>query len=99
MAATTEIPKVTYTTMSMAQAEAFNLVFDDALKQVRSSFGQVHPIVIGGRELESGKTVEDPTPNDVRIVLGEFQQATFEHAAAAIAVAREAFAVWSRMPY
>ena len=52
MTTTADIPKVTYTTMSMAQAEAFNAAFDGALKRVRGTFGQTHPLVIGGRELE-----------------------------------------------
>jgi 1-pyrroline-5-carboxylate dehydrogenase len=99
MVAQAEIPKVTYTTMSVDQAEAFNNAFDAALEKVRSELGHEHPIFIEGKRLDSGDTTEDTSPNDTRIVLGEFQHASAEQARKAIAAARKAFPTWSETPY
>jgi 1-pyrroline-5-carboxylate dehydrogenase len=94
-----EIPKVTYTTMSVDQAEAFNRAFDLALSKVRSELGQTHPIFIDGQAVDAGETSEDTSPNDTRLVLGSFQHASAEQAREAIAAARKAFPVWSGMGY
>lgn len=99
MVATAEIPKVTYTTMSVDQIDAFNDAFDAALAKVRSAFGHEHPLIIGGQEIRSSGALEDRSPNDQSIILGRFQQATPDHAKQAIAAARTAFSVWGSKPY
>lgn len=99
MVAATEIPKVTYSTMSVDQIDAFNDAFDVALTKVRSAFGHEHPLIIGGEEIRSSGAVEDRSPNDQNVLLGRFQQATVDHAKRAVAAARTAFPVWGSMPY
>lgn len=99
MVAPAEIPKVTYTTMSVDQEEAFNNAFDEALTKVRSGLGHEHPIFVQGKRLDVGDTSKDTSPNDTRIVLGEFQRASAAEAHQAIAAAREAFTTWSETSY
>ncbi len=99
MVTQTEIPKVTYTTMSVDQAEAFNAAFDQALTTVRSQLGREYPLVIGGEEIRTSAAHEDLSPNDRRIVLGVFSHGQQEHAELAVAAARRAAGPWGKMPY
>lgn len=99
MATATDIPKVTYTTMSVEQAEAFHAAFDDALGAIRSGLGREFPMIIAGREVTAGASSEDRSPNDTRVVLGAFQRGRKEHALEAIAAARRAFPEWSSLDY
>jgi 1-pyrroline-5-carboxylate dehydrogenase len=94
-----EIPKVTYTTMSVDQADAFNRAFDGALVKVKSALGFEHPLIIGGKEIRPGVTSEDRSPNDRRIILGRFQQATADQAREAVAAARKVADGWGATPY
>jgi len=97
--AAAEIPKVTYSTMSMEQAAAFNGAFDEALDSARNKLGREHPLMIGGREIRCSSVKEDHSPNDSRIVLGTFPEATAEQAREAVVAARKAAQSWSVQPY
>ncbi len=99
MATATEIPKVTYTTMSMEQAEAFHSAFDDALKEVQGELGSTYPIVVGGKDQESVGLQQDLSPNDTQLLLGEFQNATADQVNDAVAAAKTAFPEWSGIGY
>src|SRR5579872_7026680 len=95
-----EIPKITYTTMSLDQMAAFNAAFDEALDMVRrEKLGADHPVLIGGRESRSDSAVPDVAPHDKRITLGTFTQANADQVSEAIAAARAAFGVWGSMAY
>ena len=92
--------KITYTTMSLEQAGAFNRAFDSALNTVMGSLGRDYPVYIGGRELRpSGETFEDRSPNDTRVLLGRFADVGDSEAQAAIGAARAAFGEWSHTPW
>ncbi|HZT96559.1 MAG TPA: aldehyde dehydrogenase family protein [Chloroflexota bacterium] len=99
MATMTEIPKVTYTTMSVEQADAFHSAFDQALAEVRAELGKTYPIIVGGRELESEGLEHDISPNDSQVVLGDFQNASRAQVSEAVAAARAAFPEWSGLGY
>src|SRR6266704_3445636 len=53
------------------------------------------PVVVGGREIRTGKTVDAVTPHCHRHVLAKVHQAGPKEIAAAIAAAREAWTEWS----
>jgi 1-pyrroline-5-carboxylate dehydrogenase len=92
--------KITYTTMGVEQAEAFNQAFDEAVKTVHSSLGREYPVYIDGQERRTREpSFEDRSPNDTRIVLGRFQDCKQAEAKEAVAAARRAFAGWSQMPW
>src|SRR5689334_15750878 len=52
------------------------------------------PIIIGGREIRTGKTAHTVMPHNHRHVLGDWHKATTEHVNMAIDAAREARAEW-----
>lgn len=92
--------KITYTTMSVEQADAFNRAYDDALASVTNRLGDDYPIYIGGKEVRPRvDTFEDRSPNDTRIVLGRFPDAGKAEAQAAIGAAHDAFTEWSNTPW
>jgi 1-pyrroline-5-carboxylate dehydrogenase len=72
--------------------------FEKALADVRATFGQEYPIVIGGERLKGGRTFESRNPSRPAEVLGRFQSATPEQAARAVETAHRTFADWSRVP-
>ncbi|MGH2443201.1 MAG: aldehyde dehydrogenase family protein [Chloroflexota bacterium] len=100
MVAESKDQKITYTTMSVEQAESFNTHFDEALGRVTSELGQPYPIYIDGRAVQTDRpTFESRSPNDTRMILGSFQEARHAEAVAAVGVATRAFEGWSRTPW
>jgi len=92
--------KITYTTMSVEQAESFNRDYDRALDQVRSQLGRRYPLYINNQaESSTNPVFEDRSPNDTRVVLGNFEEGGKQHADAAIEAARGAFPAWSSYPW
>jgi 1-pyrroline-5-carboxylate dehydrogenase len=57
------------------------------------------PIVIGGREIRTGRTEKTVMPHDHRHVLAEYHVAEAQHIDQAIAAASEASREWSRWPW
>ena len=68
-----DVPKITYTTMSVGEAENLHRAFDQALREVRADLGREFPLVIGGHEEGSTATAQDLSPNDQRLVLDRFK--------------------------
>ena len=66
-----------------------------ALKDLSSRQVDI-PIVIGGKEIRTGKTVDAVMPHCHRHVLGKVHQAGADEVHAAVAAAREAWRDWSR---
>lgn len=92
--------KITYTTMGVDQAEAFNAAFDRALQEVQRDVGEEHPVYINGEAVTTGApTFRSVSPNDTRIVLGSFQECGPAEADAAVKAARAAYGVWSHTPW
>jgi 1-pyrroline-5-carboxylate dehydrogenase len=92
--------KITYTTMSVEQAEAFNRAYDEALETVMGQLGRDYPVYIGGEARSTGEPLfDDRSPNDTRMVLGRFQECGPREADEAIRAARQAFAAWSHTPW
>src|SRR3982751_5153799 len=57
------------------------------------------PIVIGGREIRSGRTAQAVMPHDHRHVLADYHLAGPEHVEQAIAAAAEARREWGSWPW
>ena len=57
------------------------------------------PIVIGGREIRSGKTLQTVMPHDHQHVLADYHVATAEHVQQAIAASGEARREWASWPW
>lgn len=66
--------------------------YERALEAARSEFGiKKYPMVIGGRQVMTARTVPHVSPIDTRIVLGHMPAGTAAHARQAIASAKKAF--------
>ncbi|HEX8918222.1 MAG TPA: aldehyde dehydrogenase family protein, partial [Chloroflexota bacterium] len=88
--------KITYTTMSVDQSEAFNLAYESALSEVMSQLGKDYPAYIGGKP----RTValprfEDRSPADANLLVGRFEECGQAEADASVAAAQSAFQSWS----
>jgi 1-pyrroline-5-carboxylate dehydrogenase len=57
------------------------------------------PVVVGGREIRTGKTLDQVCPHEHGHVLAVAHQAGGAEVEQAIAAAREAWRVWSEMPW
>src|SRR5262245_56426764 len=57
------------------------------------------PIVIGGREIRTGRTQKTTMPHDHQHVLAEYHLATAEHVHQAIAAAADARREWASWPW
>jgi 1-pyrroline-5-carboxylate dehydrogenase len=92
--------KVTYATMSADQMSDLHRELDAAFEQVRAGFGSSHPMFVNGRAVEgTGDRLEDRSPIDTRILIGQFVSATRGQTQEAIAAARAAYPAWSRRPW
>jgi len=85
-------PVLTYAPDAVERAE-----LKQALKDLAARPLEI-PLVIGGREVRSGKTVDARMPHCHRHVLARVHQAGPEQVAAAIAAALEAWRDWSTWP-
>ncbi|HKH89202.1 MAG TPA: aldehyde dehydrogenase family protein, partial [Nitrososphaera sp.] len=84
----------------MEKAEGqFHDMYEKALEQVRSEFGKIYTMVIGGSEVRSTSTVAHTSPIDTRIVLGHMPIGSAIHVRKAIAAGKEAFERWARIEY
>jgi len=85
----------TYVDFSRPENQA---AFEKALAEVRASFGQEAPLVIGGQRMKGSGTFDSTNPAKPSEVLGRFQSGTKEQAIQAIETAQKVFADWSRVP-
>jgi 1-pyrroline-5-carboxylate dehydrogenase len=88
--------KITYTTMSVDQIDAFNRQYDQALERVQGELGAEQPVYINNEVVKGAEpTFEDRSPNDTRVLIGRFQECKQPEADRAVAAARAAFPEWS----
>jgi 1-pyrroline-5-carboxylate dehydrogenase len=95
----TQDEKITYTTMTVDQADAFNRRFEEALASVRSQLGRTYSAYVGGEAREGSGTFEVRSPDDTRVLLGTFQECGELEVDAAVTTARGAFETWSHTPW
>jgi RHH-type transcriptional regulator, proline utilization regulon repressor / proline dehydrogenase / delta 1-pyrroline-5-carboxylate dehydrogenase len=69
-----------------------------ALHEVRSRMGRRHPLVIGGRAIETRDWAPSLNPADQNEIIGYAALAGVADADAALAVARAAQGAWARLP-
>jgi 1-pyrroline-5-carboxylate dehydrogenase len=91
--------KITYATMSAEQMEDLHAALDDAIRDVKESFGRTHSMFIGGRAVEADRTFEDNSPIDTRWLIGHFQSGGRQHVRDAVGAARQAYPAWSGLPW
>lgn len=89
--------RLTYSTM-FNPPEELHTRFEAALKEVRASLGQRHPMFINGCDELAARSEEKKSPIDTGLVLGSFPAATAQDAARAVAAAKAAFPIWRKTP-
>ncbi len=72
--------------------------FEAALARVRERFGERHPVVIGGEEIETEAKIISTNPAQPEQVIGIFSKAGIDLAEQAVEAAQAAFETWSRTP-
>lgn len=90
--------KFTYSTMFNPPEELHNR-YDLALAEQKASLGGEYAMFIDGKDVFSDEKFEDRTPIDTSVVLALMQKGSAEHARQALAAARKAFPLWSRVPW
>jgi RHH-type proline utilization regulon transcriptional repressor/proline dehydrogenase/delta 1-pyrroline-5-carboxylate dehydrogenase len=68
----------------------------EALADVKGQLGREYALVIGGRAVDSTKTISSRNPSHKKQIVGTVAAASVEQAADAIQSARRAFKTWSR---
>lgn len=67
-----------------------------ALKSVAGELGNEHPLVIGGKRIETKPAIISRNPSKRRQIVGRTASASPEHVTAALTAARGAFREWTR---
>lgn len=96
-AATTTLPKITYTSTNV-DLEQFHALFDDALVRVRGASGKQYPMYIDGKAVTTtAEPILDVSPIDSSQLLGTFATARPEQIDLAVRAARGAAKGWAAL--
>ncbi len=90
--------KLTYATM-FNPPEELHTRFEQALVKVKADLGTEYAMIIDGKEHYAEEKFEDRSPVDTDVMLGVFQKGSEKDAHEALAAARRAFPVWSKMKW
>jgi len=90
--------KLTYASM-FNPPEELHAHFEQALLKVRSGLGQEHGMLINGQDTFAERKFDDRNPANTDLLLGIFQEGDARTAQDALAAARKAFPMWSRMKW
>ncbi|UCF29683.1 MAG: aldehyde dehydrogenase family protein, partial [Chloroflexota bacterium] len=90
--------KLTYATM-FDPPEELHTRFESVLADVKANLGKEHGMIINGEDRFADEKFEDHSPSNTDQLLGIFQKGTAQDANDAIAAARQAFPLWSGMPW
>lgn len=90
--------KLTYATM-FNPPEELHTQYDAALAKVKANLGKEYAMLIDNKDVFAEEKFEDRSPINTDWVLAVMQKGNEEHARQALAAARRAFPIWSRMPW
>lgn len=66
----------------------------NALAKVRAEFGKTYPLIIGGKEVKTGETLDSYNPAKPSEIIGKVCQAGLKETQEALAVAKKAYLDW-----
>lgn len=72
---------------------------EEALAQVRGSFGETYPLVIGGRSISEGERDASTSPADPELIIGHTVRGTEALAKEAVTAAGKAFESWRKVSW
>lgn len=90
--------KLTYATM-FNPPEELHIKYDAALQKVKSNLGKEHAMLINGKDVFADEKFSDHSPINTDWTLAVMQKGNEKHAQAAMQAARNAFPIWSKMPW
>jgi len=90
--------RVTYATLT-ADNEELHAAYEEGVRTARSWLGATFPVHVDGKARDDGPIFTLTSPNDSRLVLGSFHEASQRDVDDAVAAARAAFPAWSRTPW
>ena len=90
--------KLTYATM-FNPPEEMHTRFEAALQHTKAHLGQEVGMIINGKDVFADEKFIDHSPINTDWVLAVMQKGSEKHAQAALQAARQAFPVWSGMPW
>jgi 1-pyrroline-5-carboxylate dehydrogenase len=70
----------------------------EALRRVEEELGRRYPLVIGGKERETGEWIRSVNPGNLDELVGEVAKARASDVEDAISAAEDAYRSWSRVP-
>jgi 1-pyrroline-5-carboxylate dehydrogenase len=85
--------------LEKGQEKEFDQLFESAVQEVRKNFGNSHPMYIAGKPTYAREQLQERSPIDSDILIGNFQKGTKEDTKLAIFEAQKAFALWSNTDY
>lgn len=77
--------------------ESNRKLMEDAIKKVRSELGKKHPLMIGGKAVETEKELVSTNPSNPKEVIASFSKATQKEAKMAMDAAITAFESWKNV--
>ena len=90
--------KVTYSTLASPNP-LLDQYFDETLAEEKAKLGGNHPLYINGQWVTTGDTFAKVSPIDTSLQIGTFAAGGQKEIDDAVAAARAAFPIWSRMPW
>lgn len=83
---------------SFAPGSPERQLLDDELRRMSNNPVEI-PLVIGGKEIRTGRMKEIRAPHDRSLVLGRYHEAGEAEASAAVQAAMDAYSWWSETPF
>jgi 1-pyrroline-5-carboxylate dehydrogenase len=90
-------PRVTYETFTSSESQA--AAFREAVERLTERLGERHPFYVNGAALEGDGWVAEYSPNDSRVLVGEFATASMDEFDQAVEHAGRFFAEWSAVDW
>jgi acyl-CoA reductase-like NAD-dependent aldehyde dehydrogenase len=90
--------KLTYSTM-FDPPEEMHSSFEAALDEVRAGLGTTYEMYIDGKDVAAGRTAENQSAVDQRLILGHFPVGEAADVERAMAAAKKAFPSWRTTPH
>jgi len=88
-----------YKAVMNKKEDIFHTRYEDAIVKIGNELGKTYPLIINGRDINTGSVLPVISPIDNRIIVGYVFKARKEHVKDAITSAKNSFKEWSKIDY
>ncbi len=88
-----------YKAVMNKEEDIFHARYEEAIVKIGNELGKTYPLIINGRDINTGSVLPVISPIDNRIIIGYISKARKEHVKDAITSAKNSFKEWSRVDY